>query len=307
MKKIATIIILMSCLLQEAVACDICGCGAGSYYLGILPDFSSRIVGLRYRGNNVQTHLGPNGTTSYLTTDEAYHTTELWGGWTIKNKIRIMAVVPVSYNTKKSQETDLSKTGMGDITLQGFYRVWNKRSVTRKNRLWVNDLWIGGGVKLPTGKYEPADNDVTGQSANLFQLGTGSIDFMLGFMYDMRLQDAGINFNALYKINTTNKYDYYYGNKLSGSLQFYYKFRVKNKITIAPNLGAGCEYSVSDLNYGYEVYTSGGYALYGTAGAELNYKRLSLGGNYQPPLKQELAHGAIKAGDRLMLHISFMF
>lgn len=299
--------LLAICSLQEAIACDICGCGAGSYYIGVLPDFSSRIIGLRYRGNNIRTHLGPGGTTSYLTTDEAYHTAELWGGWTIKNKVRIMATIPVNYNTKKSQESDLSKTGLGDMSVQGFYRVWNKRSVVRKDKLLVNDLWIGGGVKLPTGKYEPADNDISGQSANLFQLGTGSIDFMLGMMYDIRLQDAGVNLSAAYKINTANKYDYYYGNKLSGSLQLYYKFRIKNKLTITPNLGAGYECSVRDLNGGYGVYTSGGYALYGTAGAELNYRRLAFGSNYQPPLKQELAHGAIKAGDRLMLHLSFMF
>jgi len=307
MKNIIVTIIFITGICSSAIACDICGCGAGSYYLGILPDFSSRIAGIRYRDNNVRTHIGPDGTTSYLTTDEAYHTMELWGGWTIKNKVRIMASVPLSYNTKKNMDADLSKTGLGDMTVQGFYRIWNKRSAVLKNKLLVNDLWVGGGIKLPTGKYEPADNDISGQSANLFQLGTGSADFLLGIMYDIRLQDAGINLSAAYKINTANKYEYYYGNKLSSSLQLYYKFRIKNKVTIAPNLGAGYEYSVHDLNEGYKVYTSGGYALYGTAGAELNYKRFALGGNYQPPLKQELANGAIKAGNRLMMHLSFMF
>lgn len=44
-------------------------------------------------------------------------------------------------------------------------------------------------------------------------------------MYDVRLMDAGINTNVSYKINTTNKYDYRYGNKLSANIPACYKFR----------------------------------------------------------------------------------
>jgi len=297
----------MNCFLCDAAACDICGCGAGSNYIGILPDFNARIIGLRYRNNNIQTHLGPGGTVSYLTTDESYHTLELWGGWTIRNRIRIMANIPLSYNTRQSQESDLSKAGLGDMALQGFYRVWSRRSASGTGKVLIHDLWIGSGIKLPTGRYAPLDNDGSGQSANLFQLGTGSFDFLTGFMYDLRFQDMGLNLSASCKINTANRYDYYYGNRWSSSLQLYHKFRLKNKMALAPNIGASYEYSVRDLNGGYHVFASGGNALYGTAGLELNRKRLALGGNYQLPLTQSLANGVLKAGSRIMVHVSMMF
>ncbi|RYZ23356.1 MAG: transporter [Sphingobacteriales bacterium] len=306
MKKIWILMAMM--LLQSAMvqACDICGCGAGSAYLGILPDFNSRIVGIRYRFNEVQTHVGPGGTPTYLTTNEGYHTAELWAGYTFGKKIRVMAYLPVSYNTKVSQEENRSKSGLGDAGAQAFYHVLNNRKTLGK-RLLVQDLWLGGGIKLPTGKYEPRDNESAAQSANLFQLGTGSFDFLLTAMYDLRLQDAGLNISASYKMNTANRYDYNYGNKISANTQLYYKFNFARVLTISPNAGAGYERSAQDLDQEYGVFNSGGYVLFGTVGAELNYKKFAAGGNWQPPLAQDLAAGVVKARHRMMVHVAVMF
>lgn len=306
MKKVLIIITVMLSAAIRMNACDICGCGAGSSYMGILPEFNSKITGLRYRYNSLQTHLGPGGSVSYLTTDEAYHTTELWGGWTIKEKFRIMAYLPLSYNSKANQESRQSKSGLGDAAVQGFYRLVSKRSNIIAGKLLVQDLWIGAGIKLPTGKYEPRDKETVNKSANLFQLGTGSFDVMLTAMYDLRLQDAGLNITGSYKLNTTNKYEYNYGNKLTGSAQLYYKFKIKETATFAPNLGMAYERSGTDLDAGYGVYSSGGYLWSGAAGAELMYKKISLGGNFQPALSQNLAHGLVKANNRMMIHLSIL-
>ncbi len=307
MKKTISTIIICLLLCSQTIACDICGCGAGSSYLGILPDFNTRIIGLRYRYNSVQTHVPPEGMTSYLTTDESYHTAELWGGWTFGNKFRVMAYLPVSYSSRVSQEESVSKTGLGDAAIQGFYRLISSKKTIKESKLLVQDLWIGGGVKLPTGKYEAKDVDETGNNANLFQLGTGSFDFMITGMYDIRLQDAGVNISASYKMNTSNKEEYNYGNKFNGTVQAYYKFRIKNMVTVAPNAGISYERSAHDLNHEYNVQSSGGYVCYGTLGAELMYKRFALGGNWQPPLSQQLAEGTVKANSRLMLHVSLLF
>lgn len=305
MKRIITTMLL--CLgMMSVQACDICGCGAGSTYLGILPDFNTRIAGLRYRYNNVLTHVGPGGTNTYLTTSENYHTAELWGGWNLGKKLRVMAYIPFSYNTKVSTEERSSKSGIGDAGAQVFYRPLSlKRTVA--NRLLIQDLWIGGGVKLPTGKYEPNDREASGQSANLFQLGTGSFDFLATAMYDIRLQDAGLNLSASYKMNTTNQYDYNYGNKLSANAQLYYKCNIKRVLTLSPNAGAGYERSATDLDEGYKVYNSGGYVLFGTVGVELNYKKFAAGGNWQPVLSQQLAMGVVQPRNKMMLHVAVMF
>ena len=305
-KKIFVTILLVHCTII-AIACDICGSGAGSSYMGILPDFNAKIVGLRYRYNSLQTHVGPNGSSTYLTTPEAYHAMDIWAGWTFKERFRIMASLPISYNRKTKQSTEVSKSGLGDASLQAFYRLINSNTKIAKQRLLVQNLWLGAGIKMPTGKYEPKDKEGASKNANLFQLGTGSLDFNLLAMYDVRIQNIGLNLTGSYKINTTNIYAYYYGNKFSGNAQVYYRVNLKDKASVSPNIGLSFEQSSKDLDDGYSVFASGGQMVFATLGTELLYKKISIGGNYQHVLSQQLAHGIVSANNKLMLHVSFLF
>lgn len=287
-------------------ACDICGCGVGGYYIGVLPEFHKHIFGLRYRYNSLKTHIGAGGSTTYLTASERYQTAELWGAWNLGKKFRIMASVPYAYNERKNQGVNRSKNGIGDISVNGYYQVFNDKRTVFTKKLLVQTFWIGGGIKLPTGKYASADKQSTANNANLFQLGTASYDFLLHAMYDLRIQDAGLNVSASYKMNTANKYDYSYGNKFSAATQLYYKWRIKNKFTIAPNAGVSYENSKKDIDSKIVADISGGRLLLGTLGFETTFKKIALGANWQTPLTQNLANGTVKANNRMMLHVSFL-
>lgn len=179
----------------------------------------------------------------------------------------------------------------------------------RKNigaKLLVQSLWHGAGVKAPTGKYNPGDKSTSTENANLFQLGTGSTDFTLNAMYDIRLQDARLSSSGSYKINTRNKYHYSYGNKISLNTQLYYKIRVRKLFTVAPNLGVLYERGNKDVDKKFPVDISGGNLLMGTIGTEITFKKVSIGGNFQTPFSQKLANGIVKARDRAMVHVSFL-
>ena len=304
MKKYILILVLAIALPMLTIACDICGCGVGNSYIGILPDFRKHIFGLRYRYNSMWTHIGVGGSFTYLTTKETYNTIEAWGGWNIGKKFRIMASVPFSFNERTNQGVTNSKNGIGDITVSGYYQLLNNKRTVFKNKLLVQSLWIGGGVKLATGKYNPLDKASTNNNANLFQLGTGSYDFNIGAMYDIRLQDMGINLSTNYKITTANKYDYQYGNKFNINAQAYYKFRIKNKLTLAPNAGVQFEKTKNDLDKGFNVTVSGGNLLMGTAGVELAFGKMAIGANFQTPFSQNLANGIVKANNRVMVHVA---
>jgi hypothetical protein len=304
MKKLTAILFVLIAT-QTVRACDICGCGVGSYYTGILPEFSKNIFGLRYRFNSLHTHLTPNGGTSYLTTLEKFNTIDAWAGITLTPKFRLMGYIPLSINEKINQGNTTKRSGIGDIGIQGFYRLFDDRTSKGKT-FFGHSLWVGAGVKLPTGDYETSQKDGTGQSANTFQLGTGSVDFTLNMMYDLRVQDFGVNATANYKMNTTNKDQYRYGNKLSSTVQGYYKIRVKNKFTIAPNAGVAFETAAKDEDEKLIADATGGNISLLTAGAEFTKGKVAIGGNFQTPMAQELAKGSVKAGDRVMIHISLM-
>lgn len=305
MKKINMLVILLIAMLPKSMACDICGCGAGNNYIGILPGFNRSIFGVRYRYNSLLTHVGVGGSTTYLTTMETYHTAEAWGAYNILPRLRLMAVLPYSFNAQLNQGVTKTKNGLGDASATIYYNLLNTRK-TIHSKLLVQSLWLGGGIKLPTGTYNPLDKSEAGKNTNLFQLGTGSVDFMLNAMYDVRLQDAGINLAAGYKINMANRYSYSYGNKLNANLQAYYKIKCK-AVTIAPNAGLLLETGDKDTDKGFSVDISGGNVLLATLGAEATFNKIAIGGNWQAPVAQNLANGIIKANNRVMVHVSFVW
>lgn len=307
MKKITTLLTLIMISVSITKACDICGCGVGSYYLGILPDYNKRFIGLRYQHKSLRTHLGPFGERTPITADENYQSAELWGGWNIGGRFRILAFLPYNFNARQSQTGNGTKSGLGDVALMGYYKVFDNMG-TLGERLLVQSLWIGGGIKLPTGKYEPAERLATQESPNNFQLGTASTDFTLNAAYDIRYNDLGLNANVNYKMNTENKFDYRYGNKFTANVLIYHKFRIAKKITVAPNLGMLYETAAKDVeSKKYDVDVSGGYSLSAVAGVEVGIKGLSFGANYQNVRAQNLAGGRAYAGNRIMVHLSLPF
>lgn len=306
MKSFLIITMMLLCG-SKTNACDICGCGVGGNYIGLLPDFNKRILGLRYRYNSLQSHVGTGGSATYLTTRENFHTAELWAGWNLTKRVRLMLSAPFIFTEKTNQGITRTKNGPGDISLSGFYNAFDKKTAVAGSKLLVQSLWVGGGIKLPSGQYKNSDKSGGQQNTNLFQLGTGSTDIMLQAMYDIRLQDLGLNVNTSYKINTANRYDYTYGNKFSMSTQLYHKFRLGDKSNIAPNAGILYESSQKDRDKKLEADASGGYAMMGSIGTEYIYKKIMIGLSWQLPLKQSLANGIVKTGNKAMLHVAFAF
>ncbi|MEJ2881437.1 transporter [Pedobacter sp. GR22-6] len=307
MKRLFIGLFLTIMAMTTTKACDICGCGVGSYYLGILPEYNKRFLGLRYQYKSLRTHLGPFGESTPLSTDETYQSAEIWGGVNLGTRFRVLGFLPYNFNRRESQASTGHKNGLGDIAVMGYYKVFDNIG-TAGERLLVQSLWLGAGIKVPTGKYEPTERLAISESPNNFQLGTASTDFTLNAAYDIRWNDLGLNANFNYKINTENKYNYRYGNKFTSNVLVYHKFRIAQKVTAAPNLGVLYEAAVKDIEDGkYEVTVSGGHSLSAIAGIEIGMQGLSFGANYQNVRSQDLAGGRAYAGNRLMIHMSLPF
>lgn len=263
-------------------------------------------MGFRYRFNSLKTHLGTNGEESYLTTIENYRNLEWWGAWNLGKKFRVMAAVPYSFNERINQGNSTQKQGLGDITLSGYFQLWKHESTWQHRYLGYN-LWIGGGIKLPTGSYNPDEKAGSTQNTNLFQLGTGSVDYLISTMYDVRLQDVGININGSWKWNNVNQHHYRYGNKLSLAGQVYYKVKPNPNWSIAPNIGLVYETAKQDEQQGFKVDISGGKVLLASIGSEFLYKKIAIGASLQSPLSQNLANGFVHSNNRLMVHLAYQF
>src|SRR5947209_730116 len=149
-------IILITC---TANACDICGCGLGNYYIGMLPQFDRSFIGMRYHYMHFHTQLA-NDKTQF--SNDYFQSTEIWGGMNIGKRLQVLAFIPYSFNKQISDDGLRKSNGLGDIALLVNFPLLEKSSLNKNNKLVFQELKIGGGIKLATGKSEidPSASDI---------------------------------------------------------------------------------------------------------------------------------------------------
>lgn len=304
MKKIFILITIIFASIQS-FACPICGCGVGNFYLGLLPNFKNHFVGVRYQ--YLQYHTQLKDDPSQFGNDY-YKTVELWSGWSIGNKTQLLVFVPYQINRQNTDDGVVEKSGLGDITLLANYKLFQKTKMNMgKRSSSSHEIWVGGGVKLPTGKYHL---DLADPEANLgdvnAQMGTGSVDFLLNTTYNLRLNKFAINTSFNYKINTTNNDRYNFGNRFTANSFGYYNIGLKS-VSIAPNAGVLYEHASANHLASSKVDLTGGYVTLAVTGVEVSFKKINIGTNVQMPFAQNFAEGQTTAKTRGMLHVTYSF
>jgi len=283
-------------------ACDICGCGGSNLYMGLLPSFNSKFIGIRYHYSQFHTQLASDPTQF---SHNYYNSVELWSGWNIGRRWQVLAFVPYYFNKQSDDDGTTYKNGLGDISVLGNFQLLHSRNSTANNSTIEQELWIGAGIKAPTGTFKVDVKDSTTTIADInAQIGTGSTDFLLNAVHHIRINQFGVNTVVNYKINTANSSDYKYGNKFTGTSIAYYRFRFSG-MGLAPNAGIIYEHTETNSMSGEKVNLTGGYALSGMAGLEWNFRNVSLGCNIQTPFTQNYADGQTKMQVRAMFHATF--
>jgi hypothetical protein len=183
------------------------------------------------------------------------------------------------------------------------YKLFDK---TTPNGKLNQQLWMGAGLKLPTGQFNIDVTDPMLVSLANTQTGSASTDFMLNAIYNVTINKLGVNTHVSYKINTANKDKYSFGNKFSSGAIAYYTLS-KNKINFMPNLGVSYEHTATNTLQSQKVAFTGGNLSLATAGLEIGFKKFTVGGNIQLPLTQNFAGGQTEAKEKGMMHITFSF
>jgi hypothetical protein len=288
-------------IIFSASACEICGCGVGNFYLGLLPHFNSKFFGLRYHYMHYHTQLA-NDATQF--SNDYYKTVELWSGINIGPKLQILAFVPYHINKQFTDDGIKTQNGIGDISILLNYNLLHTRSNAGKN-LIEHQLWIGAGIKLPTGKNNVDINDPSVNPGDVnSQSGTGSTDFLLNASYDVSINKFGVSTSVNYKINTDNKTGYRFGNRFTANTFAFYKLRAMG-LGIAPNVGLLYENSASNNLNKATVVQTGGHLISVAGGVEMNFKKIALGANLQLPVVQNFAEGQTQSKVKGLVHLTF--
>ena len=299
MKKIILTGILFFTL-TGLFACDICGCSAPGYFFGPFPQFKSHFYGVRYYFRSFNSEVKDDA--SQFSKD-FYQTAEIWGGLNVGKKWQLMQFVPYNFNKQKSDDGTNSMNGIGDITLMANYKILNNSRQLKNGKNIRQQLMFGAGIKIPTGKFSADPDDIIAGANN--QPGSGSVDVLLNSMYTLQINTWGVNGTLNYKINNSAD-QFRFGNTLNANL-FAFKNITAKSLIISPNVGLMYENLQANQLENLKVADTGGNALLGAAGVEINMSKVTLGVNVQLPIDQNLSDGQTKIQSRGIAHVTFAF
>jgi hypothetical protein len=295
---------LLFLLAFPSLACDLCGCSNGGSFFGILPQGHRGFLGIRYRYNSYNSHL----TSLNLSSREQFRTAELWGRFYPAKRVQVMAFVPYQF----SQQTMLKSgivtplRGLSDISALAHYNLINTFMDDSVVHTVNHNLLVGGGVKLPTGRYKYDENNLSDVANPNFQLGTGSTDWLLNAIYTVRYKNWGANADLSYRITSTNPDGYRFGNRLNASASVFYLSSMGSR-SIMPNAGVFVEQAGHDVRGNVMNKQTGGYTTYLNLGTEVYLNKLSFGVSYRQPVSQYLSEGELQANAQVSTHVTVLF
>ncbi len=306
MKKIIVVLLLLVISSSIVYGCDVCGCKLGGLYYGILPQYNSHFVGVRY------SHASFNASITYdseYLEDEYSHDTyqrvDLYGRYVFHPKFQMYAIVPYLRNQMDGSHQDVTESGVGDPMVLLYYNPFNTGDEVTND--WKHSLLLGAGVKLPLGDFESEDN---GELINRnFQLGSGSLDYLISMNYTLRFNNLGLNIESSYKYNTANKYEYKFGNQLNSSVYLFYYFQTP-QISFLPYTGIYFESAEKHLDGKVEQPNTGGSATFCSLGTQVLRNNFTLAFQYQAPISQNYNSdeiSEIKTGNRFMINLLYNF
>ena len=299
MRTLLLFIFLLT-LPELASPCDICGCSSGNYFIGPFPQFNSHFIGARYSFRKYETVLN---TDKSQFSNDLYQTVEMWGGLNFKGKWSVYLFMPYNFNYSKTDDGINQNSGLGDMTIIGNYNLLNIKKLSKNEKTVAHRLWLGGGLKVPTGRFEIDTSELVSSANN--QPGSGSFDFLMNINYLYQQNDWGISTYADYKINQYAN-EFKFGNRFYASV-YAYRSLHSGIFLFRPNTGLLYEALAPNHNSGNKVEDTGGHALMSAFGLETQFKKIGIAFNLQLPLAQNLSDRQTKAKSRGMIQINFLF
>ena len=298
-----TLLLLFTALATQA--CEICGCSVNGYQFGILPQFKKHFVGVRHQFRSFrsqhlisqQLYILGNQSREY------YHSTEVWGRFQVGKKLQLFAFLPYHHFKQVEAGTTSRANGMGDISLMGYYTALN--NANQLHRRFKQTLQLGGGIKLPTGRFLPFRGE--SELNPHLNTGTGSVDYFINGIHTMRYKRIGLTAEASYRINTENQNQFRYGNRLTTAARFFYWKDVSKKVSLLPQVGLSWETADRDHLYADKQPFTGGSITQLVSGIDVFSSHVGVNLGVQIPLQQNLARGLVHTNTQVNVGLTYIF
>lgn len=318
MNKIKLFMLLIL-LTNTLLACDICNMN-----ISLIPENNKSILSLNYRSRNTfgwysmqgiikqqnqNRHTGVVNTTKHYgkNVQEKFNVYDIKFRYQFKKRWSFNVVLPYLQNNQIiGGEQTIKLSGIGDPIASVNYLLFSSVLTNPENKIEQN-LRIGGGVKLPFGKYNVVNNDGNEIDIDL-QTGTGSVDYIISSEYIVKYKSFGMLNSFSYKINSANKNDYKYGNSLNQLSQLFYIKDLSKNVKLMPASGIYMEMANNDNYKNRFVPQSGGQILYLSNSLSFYFKSLRVGATYEKPIRNDLnGYTQLPVKDRWLCSIMFYF
>jgi len=319
-KKNIVVLSAFMLLINFCNACELC-----TIYMGISPHDYANSFGMRYRYNLFEkVNKAFNGNSAYSDFEE-YNNYDVYGNFYINHRLQFNFNTSFSDNYEKENDSIITNIGgLGDVTLLLKYQLFNSKKSNDtiiKNKL-IYRLSIATGIILPTGNYNK--NSITGFQTKPtndggttsvpeteidphLQPGTGSFGYLLLTEYLVKFNSIGINLNASYRMNSTNKNEFRFANRFNSNIALFSLIKIKTNIKLMPQLGLSYEKSKRDQFQNQPFMESGGTALLLNSGINLFINKLSIGIDYYYPVYQNLFDNQPLNKQRMVYQITYYF
>ena len=278
------------------VDCDACGCSASGGSMGFASMLNTNFVGIRYFNQSYKSTDGLYSNSPWYI--ENFNTIQVWARFPVIKNFQVSALLPYHFHNRETASGKQSISGIGDATILGMYKIYQTH---KDSTVLVHTLQLGGGVKIPFGKFDQANNGSVNPS---YQVGTGSWDFLLATEYVVKRKQFGLNTMLNYVIKTENEKQYRFGNQFNYATTFFYLYE-KDKYSIAPQLGFAGEVYEDNYQLGQKVRNTAGDIFMGKLGFEIGKDKFSLGANVMLPIQQNLTGGNVEANYRWSLNLNY--
>ena len=177
--------------------CDACGCSASGGSMGFASMLNTNFIGIRYFNQSYKSTDGLYSNSPWYA--ENFNTIQVWARFPVVKNFQVSALLPYHFHNRETASGKQSISGIGDATFLGMYKIFQTH---KDSTVLVHTLQLGGGVKIPFGKFDQANNGSVNPS---YQVGTGSWDFLLATEYVVKRKQFGLNTMLNYVIKTENE------------------------------------------------------------------------------------------------------
>ncbi len=268
-KTVVSAIVILGISNNPSQACDACGCFTGLNAAGILPQFQKNFIGYRFLSTRFN---HPVRQSSYshqgqVSRDEIY-VQQVWARWYPHERMPVFVNLPYRQHIRVAEKGNETLQGVGDFSIKSYYQLLRPNdTLVRK---WKHVLMIGGGIDLPTGKYQQRDG--SGKLYPMgFQLGSGAFTYELRAIYTIRYKAVGLNNEIYTLLPQSNELEYMRGKVKGFSSSVFWWFQ-RPKFVLMPFIGLGRDMVSKDSEYGMPLSSTGGDFIRYSAGLDVYWK-----------------------------------